>query len=234
MQHQEIIVDRPLNIVRNKVERAIVRISGEVDDKEENTFFWKYYIGIHEVHCETILEAAKDSTQVTTFAFSKSRKGSLTFLLSKFHSALWEMNESTEEKPEPSAKRTTERTKKPSKNEQNYLQYLLLGLVVFTVGFAIFDNMGTGSSNSLSTNITTDDNYYTNEGFYGAYTKEDFNLLMSGDQQVFERLKRNGRVIFIPSNAKAYLIEAEWPGAVKIRLEGRATEFWTVQDAIDR
>ncbi len=77
--------------------------------------------------------------------------------------------------------------------------------------------------------------YSTNGGYYGAYTKEDFNRLMrygsNNDEQAINQMYMNGRIIVIPTNRKAYLVEQDY-GAVKIRLEGNTTEFWTVMEAI--
>ena len=250
MEHQVVTLNQPFDDVIKLIPKAIEKISGNVKKKEDLIFFWAYQVGIHEIQCESSIAVVDESTRVRTTAFSTTRKGSLAFLLTKFNDELSQDNGLDNLRKSSPPRKKSRRIKGSAEDrEENYLRYILIGLVVFAVGFGIFDNIDFDSSsesdsysNSNSSSLSSDkddhEGYYTIEGYYGAYNKKDFDLLMrmmaNGDEEGFRRMYRGGRVVVIPNNEKAYLVESTWSGSVRIRLEGRPNEIWTVKEAIEK
>lgn len=106
-------------------------------------------------------------------------------------------------------------------------KHVIIGLIIiiFAIPFFIDSN-------------DQKEQYFTKEGYYGTYTDDDLDkllgLIANEDDLAINTMYRNGRIIVIPANRKAYILKSKFTGSVKIRIEGNTTEFWTVTKAITR
>lgn len=135
----------------------------------------------------------------------------------------------------------------PVKKEHKAISFSqgLLYVILFISAIAIlmhfveqFNLSSASESKYPSTSQKDDGAYYTHGEFYGTYTKEELNrmlrMLNEGDNEAIDKMYRMGRIIPIPPNTKAFVIESTMGGSVKIRLEGRTQEIWTVTKAIKK
>ncbi len=230
MTEESILIEKSAAETESLVKRIISQIYGKIIDEETRRIYWEYEIGIHTIECESFIQPQPDHTIITTTAFSKTRKSSSKQVLNKFHESLLEDLKNTDAtaikfRPAPDKQRI-----EPQKSGGNsFLKSITAKhVIIVSIAFIVAISLLTDSEDSSGV-------YSTNEGYYGAYTKEDFNRLMrygvNNDEQSLNEMYMNGRIIVIPTNRKAYLVEQDF-GAVKIKLEGNTTEFWTVMEAI--
>lgn len=229
MVEESILIEKSAKETTSLAKKTINQIFGKVVKEESRRIYWEYEIGVHIVNCETSLEPQPYKTVITTSAHSKTRKSSSKPVLDKFHSLLLENLENKNPKISPSVadkKRKLKRSGGNSGIKSFPFKHLIIGSIIIILAISFF------------TDSQDNKQYFTKEGYYGTYTEDDLNMLLgliaNEDDVAINTMYRNGRIIFIPANRKAYIVKSKFTGSVKIRIEGNTTEFWTVTKAITK
>ena len=106
----------------------------------------------------------------------------------------------------------------------------IIGAIIFAIFFYVFNNK--------ESKIIVDENskYITQSGFKASYSEESMKTLVNcsvhKDYACIEQLLYSGEVFELPAGQEAYIIKSEYPGKVKIRLQGETQEIWTFIEAI--
>lgn len=114
-----------------------------------------------------------------------------------------------------------------SNPNRSWIWIVSILLSIFIIGKCINDN---SNGDNSSKNV-----FITEYGYYGAYTKEDFNRYVryrnDGDMEAIKQLLYSARITPIPGGREVHLIKSNF-STVKIRLKGQTTEIWTFTEAI--
>lgn len=115
-----------------------------------------------------------------------------------------------------------------SNSNRSWIWIVSILLSIFIIGKCMNDySNGDNSSKNV---------FITEYGYYGAYTKEDFNRYVrysnDGDMEAVKQLLYSAKITPIPGGREAHLIKSNF-STVKIRLKGQTTEIWTFTEAIN-
>jgi hypothetical protein len=219
----------------NQIQDSISTICGTIKKVEQGIIQWEYVIGVHTIYCETWVKVLNEGTEVTTTAESKTKKGSLNSVIIKLHQNL------LDSKIESHYVTSSGKMNNVKKNKTNYTTLLLTIFVLFTFGSVVYNEFDgfwfSSAKSSFIDGTSTDREYRTIYGYYGANTEGDLDMLMryisNDDNESLERLYKNGKLIILPNGANCYLVESSF-GKVKIQIEGSGKEIWTLSDGIEK
>ena len=125
---------------------------------------------------------------------------------------------------------------------------LVIGLAVLIVCFIVWvryksgqnDPPGSNSSYSKDTygnssNMSSENTYYTNEGYSFAKSEDIFDRMMeyitNKDDRALNKLINADLVLLLPKNTEVFLLHTGIT-STKVRLKGSTQELWTVSTAI--
>jgi len=95
----------------------------------------------------------------------------------------------------------------------------------------LFVSLFWGPFNAYSATIKT-----TNSDYVAAFSEKDLDRAISyvsdGDKAAFNQIIESGRVFLLKAGMKVYVVDSTWTGKVKIRLQGKTIEIWTVKEAL--
>ncbi|WP_268225831.1 hypothetical protein [Sinomicrobium oceani] len=225
MVQESIIIKKSSTGTTDYCKEVIRKIKGKIvrEDTSKQVIFWTSRFGLQVVECETHIVNHQEGIEITTFAQTDdvwqvgAKKTIKKFYTTLFENPKIKAPNKGHTKPQPSFQKST-----PSFNKK----YFLIGMVVLLVGYYAL----------IRDKLDEPTTFITQKGYYGTYTEEDLDKLYryinDKDEVAIDQLYRNGRIILIPPNRKAFIVKSKILGTVKIRLEGNTTELWTVTEAI--
>lgn len=74
----------------------------------------------------------------------------------------------------------------------------------------------------------------TKEGWFGAWTKDYFNSMVTRmeDTEALQKMMNAGQIFIIKKGVEVYIESSTWTGALELRPKGEVFTFWTFHEAI--
>lgn len=215
------------------VKECISSINGKTIIINNREISWEFEYRKQIIRCKTLVSSNINKVKIRTTANHKNKNRSYERIaINRLHSSIRENpkillyihKEKIINKPKNSYSDPSWYDWIP----RNPLRWIV-GIFFIVFIFGKFTNDESSGDNS-SKNV-----FITQSGYYGAYTKEDFNKYVrhrnDGDMEALKQLLYSARITPIPGGREAYLVKSNF-STVKIRLKGQTTEIWTFTEAI--
>lgn len=230
-------IDNPLDEAKEITKKHILKIGGIIQNEEPFSIKWLFPDKKADVDYYTNFKLENGKTSIKTIAvrLDDNLEGEVK-QLQQFHSLILEDKKTKSKETKVTVENETlkrkaikEERKKNVQSKVGFEKWIVGGLIGITIiSFLIFSLSNDGNS---SKNV-----FITEYGYYGAYTKEDFNRYVrysnDGDMEAVKQLLYSAKITPIPGGREAHLIKSNF-STVKIRLKGQTTEIWTFTEAIN-